>query len=180
MHARYFASAQGRFSSADTVPGSITNPQTLNLYAYVQNNPLTFNDPTGHISDDHGMFGALSGSFRRHSLDRGGVALSLANSTRRSTAALYHGETSFDLTVQFRGTAGVGVGVAFTFPSVVPVLSLLFVFVFMFVVRVPLRPRRRDGLAGVAGTSGVTGGAATSGVGAAGSAGIAGTTLATR
>jgi RHS repeat-associated protein len=60
MHARYFASAQGRFSSADTVAGSIANPQTLNLYAYVQNNPLAFSDPTGHISDDHGLFGALN------------------------------------------------------------------------------------------------------------------------
>jgi RHS repeat-associated protein len=63
MHARSFASAQGRFSSADTVAGSMTNPQTLNLYACVQNNPLTLSDPTGHIADDHGMFGALSGSF---------------------------------------------------------------------------------------------------------------------
>jgi RHS repeat-associated protein len=60
MHARYFASAQGRFISADTFAGFKSNPQTLNLYAYVQNNPLTFSDPTGHISDDHGLFGALS------------------------------------------------------------------------------------------------------------------------
>jgi RHS repeat-associated protein len=48
MHARYFASAQGRFSSADSVAGSIGNPQSLNRYAYVGNNPLNFSDPTGH------------------------------------------------------------------------------------------------------------------------------------
>jgi RHS repeat-associated protein len=48
MHARYFASAQGRFSSADSVAGSIGNPQSLNRYAYVNNNPLNFTDPTGH------------------------------------------------------------------------------------------------------------------------------------
>jgi len=48
MHARYFASAQGRFSSADSVAGSIGNPQSLNRYAYVGNNPMNFSDPTGH------------------------------------------------------------------------------------------------------------------------------------
>jgi RHS repeat-associated protein len=53
MHARYFASAQGRFSSADTVAGSIGNPQSLNRYAYVNNNPLNFTDPTGHMPSMH-------------------------------------------------------------------------------------------------------------------------------
>ena len=27
----------------------LANPQTLNLYTYVQNNPLTYTDPTGHM-----------------------------------------------------------------------------------------------------------------------------------
>jgi len=57
-------------------------------------------------------------------------------------------------------------------PSVVPVLSLVVVFVFMFVVRVPLRPRRRDGAAGVAGSAEVAGVSVAAGI--AGSAGIAG------
>src|SRR6266404_4749323 len=60
--ARYQSNTQGRFTSADSVTGSPSNPQTLNLYSYVQNNPLTYTDPTGHYAD-HGMFGALSGSF---------------------------------------------------------------------------------------------------------------------
>ena len=46
--ARYYASAHGRFTSADSVAGSPLNPQTLNLYTYVGNNPLKFIDPTGH------------------------------------------------------------------------------------------------------------------------------------
>ncbi len=50
--ARYYASLHGRFTSADSVAGSVSNPQTLNLYAYVQNNPLKFIDPTGHIAVD--------------------------------------------------------------------------------------------------------------------------------
>lgn len=41
----------GRFLSPDSVSGSILNPQTLNLYVYVMNNPLKYNDPTGHMAE---------------------------------------------------------------------------------------------------------------------------------
>ena len=50
--ARYFSSAQGRFTSVDSVVGSINNPQTLNLYVYTRNNPLRFVDPDGHADLD--------------------------------------------------------------------------------------------------------------------------------
>ncbi|HUN85120.1 MAG TPA: Ig-like domain repeat protein [Terracidiphilus sp.] len=48
--ARYYASTMGRMLSPD--PSGLffadrTNPQSLNLYAYVRNNPLAFTDPTG-------------------------------------------------------------------------------------------------------------------------------------
>ncbi len=53
--ARYLSSAQGRWTSPDwsaapqPVPyASLGNPQTLNLYAYVQNNPLSKRDLDGH------------------------------------------------------------------------------------------------------------------------------------
>jgi len=49
---RYFASSQGRFTSADSVVGSLMNPQTLNRYSYVGNNPTNFVDPTGHVRLD--------------------------------------------------------------------------------------------------------------------------------
>jgi RHS repeat-associated protein len=53
--ARYYASSMGRFLSPDwaakiePVPyAKLDNPQSLNLYAYVGNNPLTRFDPDGH------------------------------------------------------------------------------------------------------------------------------------
>jgi RHS repeat-associated protein len=55
--ARYFSAAQGRFTSPDwssaprPVPyGALGDPQTLNLYTYVRNNPLGATDPSGHAS----------------------------------------------------------------------------------------------------------------------------------
>lgn len=53
--ARYFSSAQGRFTTPDwserpqPIPyADLSNPQTLNLYSYVINNPLNRTDPLGH------------------------------------------------------------------------------------------------------------------------------------
>jgi RHS repeat-associated protein len=48
--ARYYASSMGRFMSPDPsglVYADPTNPQSLNLYSYAQNNPLKNIDPTG-------------------------------------------------------------------------------------------------------------------------------------
>jgi RHS repeat-associated protein len=48
--ARYYSGAQGRFSSPDPItilPERLLDPQQLNLYAYVRNNPLKLIDPTG-------------------------------------------------------------------------------------------------------------------------------------
>ncbi len=74
MHARYFASAQGRFTSADTFGGSTGNPQSLNRYAYVGNNPMNFSDPTGHD-----RFSASSNGFAEAMGDEGGGYMSPEN-----------------------------------------------------------------------------------------------------
>jgi len=70
--ARYYSGAQGRFISPDEFAGgivdpftgqqvgqpgplpyaNIVDPQTLNKYAYVRNNPLPYTDPDGHDLDD--------------------------------------------------------------------------------------------------------------------------------
>src|SRR5579872_7427855 len=44
---RYDDSGQGRFMSADSLSGSIGNPQSLNRYSYVKNDPINFTDPSG-------------------------------------------------------------------------------------------------------------------------------------
>ena len=46
-YARYYSPRLGRFLSADLLGGDILNPQSLNRYAYVLNNPETFIDPLG-------------------------------------------------------------------------------------------------------------------------------------
>jgi RHS repeat-associated protein len=45
--ARYYDSGIGRFISIDPWSGDITDPQSLNKYAYVRNNPLKYVDPEG-------------------------------------------------------------------------------------------------------------------------------------
>ncbi|HEX5824722.1 MAG TPA: RHS repeat-associated core domain-containing protein [Candidatus Limnocylindrales bacterium] len=47
MRARYYSPDLGRFMSRDWWMGSVATPQTLNRYAYVANNPVTRNDPSG-------------------------------------------------------------------------------------------------------------------------------------
>ena len=68
FESRYYSSAQGRFTSPDEFKGGfldafsgqaafqpgplpyadLNDPQTLNKYAYVRNNPLRYTDPNGH------------------------------------------------------------------------------------------------------------------------------------
>ncbi|MDA0242266.1 MAG: RHS repeat-associated core domain-containing protein [Chloroflexi bacterium] len=52
MNARYYVPSLGRFASADTIVPDPTNPQQFNRFSYVLNNPLRFNDPSGHSCKD--------------------------------------------------------------------------------------------------------------------------------
>jgi RHS repeat-associated protein len=52
--ARYYGSAQGRFTTADPLlsSGRPSNPQTWNKYSYTLGNPLKFVDPDGFFEWD--------------------------------------------------------------------------------------------------------------------------------
>ena len=50
-HARLYDPVLGRFISADTVVPNPSNPQDLNRYSYVRNNPVRFTDASGHQID---------------------------------------------------------------------------------------------------------------------------------
>ncbi len=48
--ARFYSSSLGRFIQPDTITPDMT--QGLNRYSYVNNNPINFNDPSGHARCD--------------------------------------------------------------------------------------------------------------------------------
>lgn len=55
LRARYYDPAIGRFISKDTYMGLLNDPLSLNLYAYVGNNPVLYIDPTGHFGVSRGL-----------------------------------------------------------------------------------------------------------------------------
>ncbi len=48
LNARMYDSETARFIQEDTYRGNPNDPLSLNLYTYCENNPLIYNDPTGH------------------------------------------------------------------------------------------------------------------------------------
>ncbi len=51
---RFYSPTLGRFLSADTIIPGAANPQAFNRYSYVTNNPIRYNDPSGHMLDSGG------------------------------------------------------------------------------------------------------------------------------
>jgi len=47
-NARYYDARLARFISADTIVPGAFDPQALNRYTYVRNNPIIYTDPSGH------------------------------------------------------------------------------------------------------------------------------------
>ena len=56
MHFRYYASTMGRFLKPDNIVPNAANPQSWNLYSYVNGNPVNYNDPSGHLYRQSGHY----------------------------------------------------------------------------------------------------------------------------
>ncbi len=61
--ARYYDPEVGRFLSADEYVQNVSDPQTLNRYAYVRNKPTSLVDPDGHLFWVPIMVGAALGAY---------------------------------------------------------------------------------------------------------------------
>ena len=48
LRARYYSAENGTFTTEDNDLGTTENPLTRNRYAYTSNNPVNYDDPTGH------------------------------------------------------------------------------------------------------------------------------------
>ncbi len=87
MNARYYHPAIGRFMAIDRVKFTEDKPETFNRYAYANNNPYRYIDPTGNIAESGwdvfniGMGGVsfaknvATGNWLGAALDFGGIVL---------------------------------------------------------------------------------------------------------
>ncbi|MCP4168039.1 MAG: hypothetical protein GY759_19395, partial [Chloroflexi bacterium] len=48
---RWYDYRRGRFVQPDTIVPNPGNPSNLNRYVYGANNPIRYNDPTGHVNE---------------------------------------------------------------------------------------------------------------------------------
>lgn len=110
--ARYYASSMGRFMSPDwsakvePVPYSkLDNPQTLNLYAYVGNNPLSRVDLDGHAD----IAAECKGQATCHKTVTDTVNIVHYDSKTKSTVvdSTLKVTTKFDLTTNAKGKVNV-------------------------------------------------------------------------
>ena len=60
LRARYYSPTSGNFLTQDTYLGTIEEPLSRNLYTYAENNPINFNDPSGH-----GIFSSIKSAARK-------------------------------------------------------------------------------------------------------------------
>ncbi|MEQ8199387.1 MAG: RHS repeat-associated core domain-containing protein, partial [Clostridiaceae bacterium] len=61
--ARMYDPETGRFLQEDTYRGDINDPLSLNLYTYCHNNPITYDDPTGHFLEGIGSLIGKAANF---------------------------------------------------------------------------------------------------------------------
>ncbi|CAA2142181.1 FG-GAP-like repeat-containing protein [Hyphomicrobium sp. ghe19] len=78
MNGRVYDPELGRFMSPDIAIQDISNLQAFNAYSYVQNNPLSFTDPSGYFLS--GLFKAIGNFFKSVFKAIAGVFKAILNS----------------------------------------------------------------------------------------------------
>ncbi|SHL04248.1 RHS repeat-associated core domain-containing protein [Desulforamulus aeronauticus] len=104
LRSRYYDPTIGRFISRDSYEGDITNPLSLNLYTYVENDPLSYVDPSGHslIGAVIGIgIGVAIGISTGSSRNKGGSSYSGSNSSGGSSSG---GSSSVSNSLDFIGS----------------------------------------------------------------------------
>jgi len=83
-NARLYDPEIGRFISADSIVPDPANPQSLNRYSYVINNPLIYTDPTGHKNFFKELIDDIGDFFQQ--IGRDGISMECGNGTGRCNA----------------------------------------------------------------------------------------------
>ena len=92
LRARYYNANTHRFQTKDTYQGTTTQPITRNNYAYANNNPVNFVDPSGHV----GVLGIIAGGAILGAVVGGAYS---AYSQYKSTGKISLGQTAKDAAI---------------------------------------------------------------------------------
>lgn len=104
--ARLYSPEIGRFITADSIVPDLTNPQSFNRYAYVQNNPVNRIDPSGNIDFEFGGFNICL--FGCGDSNSGGGGNSGGNSSFGADYAMsfYQSPSAYDYNSNFNTNSG--------------------------------------------------------------------------
>jgi RHS repeat-associated protein len=93
MRARYYNPEVRRFVSQDSEEGDIGNPLSLNLFSYVENNPVNYVDPSGNVP----MYSLYYKTYQNESYDSLlSTYTSLQNRIKNETIILQGGSSFTD------------------------------------------------------------------------------------
>jgi len=104
--ARYYKSTQGQFVQADSIIMNIYEPQTLNHYTYVLNNPYKYIDPNG-------LWAVITGAGGGGGFGIPGTRLSFYRSASAGIYISYDKQSGFDIGVIPELIRGRGYGAGF-------------------------------------------------------------------
>ncbi|MBD5102879.1 MAG: hypothetical protein HDT27_09385, partial [Subdoligranulum sp.] len=85
LRARYYAPQNGSFSTQDSFAGLLTDALSQKRYTYVQNNPVTFADPSGHS-----IWGSIKNEITNVANAVKNTVTSAANTVKNNVTSAYN------------------------------------------------------------------------------------------